>query len=467
MTVSITRALAEWSAGVGPLDRKPALTIAGNAFIDIVACLIAGASDPAPRRAFAAVADLGDGAASVVGQSRALSSPHAALVNGTAAHALDFDDNFHPLAGHATAVLAPALLALAEERSAGGTAVLDAYAVGLEVMARVGEGVNLHHYELGWHTTSTVGAIGAAVACARLMGLDADGMQRAISLGCSVAGGSKRQFGTMAKPLHAGLAAQHGVLAARLAAAGVSAAAEPLDAPWGFRALFAGPDSPGFEGAADRIGTPLAIETWGLKVKIHPCCASTHCAVDAVLGLMGEHGLAAGDIARVATVVNRVSYDNLMFPDPRTEMEARFSMQYCIAVAVLRGALRLADFRAEAIADPAVRAWLPRISMQLTEAGSELSRADNAREPAEVHLHLHDGRLLCAFVQHARGVLENPLGEAELWSKFDDCVGGSLAPGRAEAIRAMLQGFASLPRVQDLMMLLRAPWAVAVPVSAS
>ncbi len=382
--MTVTRALAEWSAGVEPLNREPALTIARNAFIDIVACLIAGAADPAPRRVFAAVADLGDGPATVVGQSRALSAPYSALVNGTAAHALDFDDNYHPLSGHATAVLAPALLALAEERGAGGSDVLDAYAVGLEVMAHVGNGVNLRHYELGWHTTSTVGAIGAAAACARLMGLDADGMQRAISLGFSVAGGSKRQFGTMAKPLHAGLAAQHGLLAARLAAAGVSAASEPLDGPWGFRELFAGLDSPGFDGVADRIGAPLAIETWGLKVKIHPCCASTHCAVDAVLTLMGEHALGAGDIARVETVVNRVSYDNLMFPHPRTEMEARFSMHYCVAVAVLKGALRLADFRSEAIADASVRAWLPRVSMHLSESGSELSRAENGREPAQV-----------------------------------------------------------------------------------
>ena len=248
--MSITRALAEWSAGAPPLKGEPGLTLARNAFIDIVACLIAGADDAAPRRAFAAVADLGPGPATVVGQKQSLPAPHAALVNGTAAHALDFDDNFHPLAGHATAVLAPALLALAEERGAGGSAVLDAYAVGLEVIGRIGDGVNLQHYERGWHSTSTVGAIGAAAACARLMGLDADGVQRAISLGSSLAGGSKRQFGTMAKPLHAGFAAQHGLLAARLAAAGVSATAEPLDGPWGFRDLFAGPDSPGFRQAA-------------------------------------------------------------------------------------------------------------------------------------------------------------------------------------------------------------------------
>ena len=457
--MSITRALAEWSAGVPSISGEPGLTLARNAFIDIVACLFAGAADPAPRRAFAAVADLGAGPATVVGQTRSLPAPHAALVNGTAAHALDFDDNFHPLAGHATAVLAPALLALAEERGASGSAVLDAYAVGLEVTGQIGDGVNLQHYERGWHSTSTVGAIGAAAACARLMRLDADGVQQAISLGSSLAGGSKRQFGTMAKPLHAGLAAQHGVLAARLAAAGASATAEPLDGPWGFRDLFAGPDSPGFQERAGRIGAPLAIEAFGLKVKIHPCCASAHCAVDGVLALMRKHALGAEDVERVETVVSRISFDNLMFPEPRSELEARFSMQYCIAVAVLRGALRLADFRPEAIADRSVRAWLPRVSMDVPVAGSELSRADNGREPAKVRLHLQDGRVLSALVQHAKGVLENPLSEAELWSKFDDCVAGAMPPERAAAIRARLERFEKMPRAAELMTELGAPQA--------
>jgi 2-methylcitrate dehydratase PrpD len=259
----------------------------------------------------------------------------------------------------------------------------------------------------------------------------------------------------MAKPLHAGFAAQHGLLAARLAAAGVSATAEPLDGPWGFRDLFAGPESPGFQEAAGPIGAPLAIETFGLKVKIHPCCASAHCAIDGVLALMREHALAAGDIERVETIVSRISYDNLMFPDPRSELEARFSMQYCIAVAVLRGALRLADFRPEAIADRSVRAWLPWVSMNVPAAGSELSHVDNGREPSVVRLHLRDGRVLSTFVQHARGVLENPLSEAELWSKFDDCVDSALPPERAAAVRARLQRFEELPRAAELMTELR------------
>jgi 2-methylcitrate dehydratase PrpD len=455
--MAITRALSEWSTEAKPLVHGSALGLARDAVIDIVGCMIAGAGDLAVKRACEAVADLGAGPATIVGNSQTLPAPHAALVNGTAAHALDFDDNYHPLAGHATAVLVPALLAMAEERRANGAAVLDAYIAGLEALDCIGNGVNLEHYERGWHSTSTIGTMGAAVACARLMSLDADGVQRAISLGFSLAGGSKLQFGSMAKPLHAGIAAQHGIMAARFAAAGISASDEPLDAPWGFRDLFAGPASSRYAEAIGRIGTPLAIERHGLKAKIHPCCASAHCAVDGVLALMKKNRLRAADIEHVDIVVNRVSYDNLRYPEPANEMEARFSMQYCVALAMVRGALRLTDFRAEALDDPTTRAWLPRVTMRLPDSGSELTRTDNGREPAEVHIYLKHGQMLSTFVQFAKGVLQNPLSDAEKWAKFDDCVDGVMGPARAAEVKACLEAFEALPRIGDLMTLLAGP----------
>src|SRR5690606_18663480 len=161
-----------------------------------------------------------------IGRPDGLSPPWAALANGTAAHALDFDDNFDPAKAHASAVLIPAILALAEERPAPGFAVLDAYIVGLQIMGRVGQGINPFHRNRGWHATATVGAIGAAAACARLLALSSAQATHALSLATSMAAGSMAQFGTMAKPLHAGLAAKSGVIAASLAQAGLDAGAE-------------------------------------------------------------------------------------------------------------------------------------------------------------------------------------------------------------------------------------------------
>ena len=407
---------------------------------DVVACMIAGSRDPAVRAAARAARDWG-------GLHR------AAMVGGVAAHALDYDDNFHPQAGHATAVLAPALFAVAAARGASGSDVLDAYIVGLEALARIGEGVNLAHYERGWHSTSTIGAMGAAAACARLVRLPPAGVNAAISLGFSMAGGSKLQFGTMAKPVHAGLAALHGVMAAELAAGGITATPEPLEGPWGFRDLFAGSASPGYSGIAARIGRPLAIEQYGLKAKVHPGCASAHCAIDAVLALRREFGIHSTEVASVDVLVNRMSYDNLMYPDPGTEMEARFSMQYCIALALLHGRLTLRDFTPAAIRRAEVRRWLPAITMRHTGAGDPLRLADNGREPAKVTLHLKDGRKPERFVQYPKGVLQAPMSPEELDAKLADCA-RSLAPAALRKLRSLLDGFERLPDLRALARLL-------------
>ena len=442
-----TAELAQWVARSPHLRRRRALNLARDALQDITACMVAGSSDEAAVSVARSARDWGTGRCSVVSRAPGFSAPAAALANATAAHALDYDDNFHPLAGHATAVLAPAVLAVGESLDASGLDVLDAYVAGLEVQAVIGAGVNLVHYERGWHSTSTVGTFGAAAACARLQRLDAAGVAAALSLAFSMAGGSKLQFGTMAKPLHAGLAAQHGVMAAALAAGGLRGAAEPLAGPWGFRDLFAGNCSPGFAGGP--IGRPLALEKYGLKAKLHPCCASTHCAVDAMIQIRQEHGLAADDVARVEVLVNRVSFDNLRHNDPGTELEARFSMQWCIALALLQGRLGLADFTPAALARPELRAWLPRIGMRQTEAGREHPTADNGREPALTTVVLHDGRRLQRFVQHPKGSLQAPLSAAQQEAKFRDC-----APG-CNSLRTLLVDLEAQASIRPFMALLR------------
>src|SRR5688572_24674141 len=225
-------------------DDWPAAAVesAHRQFIDVIAVMVPGAVEPVTRRVFETVRGWGDGASTAVGTGVGLAPPWAALVNGTAAHALDFDDNFDPAKAHATAVLAPAILAAAEAEGASGRACLDAYIAGLQILGRVGQGVNPAHRNRGWHATATVGAIGAAAACARLMKLDADKAGAAVSIATSMAGGFMSQFGTMTKPVHAGLAAKSGVLAAALAQAGIDAGLATLDGTHGMNRLMVGPD---------------------------------------------------------------------------------------------------------------------------------------------------------------------------------------------------------------------------------
>ncbi len=455
--MGITRTLAQWISETKPLANGIALDLARNAMIDVVGCMIAGSPDESTQRVLNAVRDLGAGPATIVGATESLTAPHAALVNGTAAHALDFDDNYLVIYGHATAVLAPALLALGEDQGLSGEAVLDAYIAGLETILLVGSGVNNAHFEKGWHTTSTFGVIGAAAAAARLLRLDTEGVQRTLSLGFSHASGSKAQFGTMTKPFHAGMAAKNALMAVRYAQAGLSAVDEPLEKPWGFRDLYIGfDDSPGYSQAAELLGPPTAIERFGLNVKIHPDCASTHCAVDGVLSLMAEHQLVADDIDCVEIIVNKLSYDNLMFAEPKTEMEARFSMHYGIALAITRGVLKIADFCPDAIADETLRAWFPRIKMSQSPTDNPLAIIDNGIEPAKVIIHSKDARRFEIFLQRAKGVLENPLTIDEMWNKFDDCSEGVIDPVKVAEIRACLERFETLGNVSELMHLLRA-----------
>ena len=458
--MAITEEIAAWIAESETALTGEAKRLSRNAMIDIVGCMIAGGRDESTRRAGMVMADFGTGASWVIGSGMRLPAPHAALVNGTAAHALDFDDNYHPTAGHATAVLAPAIFALGDERSANGASVLDAYIAGLEAMAVIGNGVNLAHYELGWHTTSTIGGMGVAAAAARLCKFDTETTARAISLAFSMASGSKIQFGTMAKPLHVGIAGMNGLLAARYAEAGITATPEPLDGKWGFRDLFVGGDGEGYAEGASMMGNPTAIERFGLKVKIHPCCASVHTAVDALVDLMDEHDLNVEDIQSVETIVNKVSFDNLMFDDPKTEMEARFSMHYAIAVALLRKRLVLADFDSSVIQKLAVRALYPKITMTQTPADKPLPTATNGREPAETRITLMTGRTLSKFLKHPKGVIQNPISETEMWDKFYDCVTDFVGVERGTEIRNMLECFEDINDIRDFTSLLATEEAI-------
>ena len=449
-TDGFTDKLSRWCAETRHIESRDALKLAGDALKDTVGCMIAGSDDDITRRVKSTAARLGAGAASLVGGNEKLSESGAALVNGTAAHIYDYDDNFFPAAAHASAVLVPAILAIGETQACSGTALLDAYAIGLEAMGRVGEAVNYEHYERGWHATSTLGPIGAGAACARLLGLDHAQMHSCLSLAFSMAGGSKRQLGSMAKPLHAGLAAQHGVHAAWLAADGVRGIEEPFDGHWGFRDLFAGEDSPGFENVIDKIGQPLAIEEYGLMAKIYPNCASVHCSADGVISLMSQNQLEPSDIERVKVHVPKVTFEHLRYPHPRDELQARFSMQYGIALAIEQGEMNLSDFQPDAVTRPKMTDWYERIEMIRDDSQREYPVPANTLEPAEVHLRLKDGETLSERVLYPRGVLQNPVPEEVMTAKFHDCLTDKLTTKAAGEVEALLGNIEALGNIREL-----------------
>ena len=447
--MEVTRAFAAWAAESPAITSDTAMQRARDAIYDVIGCMVAGAGDEGAARVRAAIAPYGIGPATVIGSTEKAPVPWAALANGMAAHALDYDDNYLPGFTHATAVLIPALLPLAEEIDASGKQLMDAYIVGLEMQAAVGRGVNRVHYDMGWHATSTVGCIGTAAACGRLLGFDRNRMTHAMSLGVSMASGSKVQFGTMAKPFHAGMAAKNAVLAAQLAAAGVEARDVALEGALGFRDLYSSVDSPGWDEIVPNLGNPPAIEEFGLSPKLYPCCGSAHKVLDVVLDLRKVHGFSAEDVAKVETLVEFGNKRNLMYTDPRQEMEARFSMNYCVALALLYGRLSLADFTPQAVQRPQVRALLPKITMDAYEEGAQ-GPDPTVRLPHKATVTLKNGRVLSGESVWARGTIHNPFDASDLPEKFRDCCEGFLAPADFDAAKKILEDLAALDSVRRL-----------------
>ncbi len=448
--MSVTKKLATWAAETPDIRASGPLDKARDAVLDTIGVMIAGAPDKAAQRVRRAVAMWGEGPSTVVGQAQRLAAPWAALANGTAAHALDFDDSFSPVSGHSSAVMVPALLALAEQEGISGHALLDAYVVGLEIQARVGQSVNVEHYKRGWHATSTVATIGTAAGCARLLGLNTDGMRNAISIAVSTAAGSKRQFGTMAKPMHAGLAAKNAVMAAGLASAGIEASEEPLDGKWGFRDLYAGDASPGFDAALAALGNPLAIEEFGLSPKSYPCCASTHTSLDGLLALKAEHQFGADEVESISTAVPPINFNNLMYADPQSEMEKRFSMQYCLSVAMTHGEVVLGDFSPGSEMPSEVRDFMSKVEMIKHDTPDT-----KPPTPTALDIRLRDGRTLSTEVAFTRGQKLAPLSDSDYARKFLNCAEAGIDSAAAAEMHKAILTLDTLGSIDGVMAPLR------------
>jgi 2-methylcitrate dehydratase PrpD len=347
--------------------------------------------------------------------------------------------------GHASAVLVPALLATGEMMAVTGEALIDAYLVGLQAQAVIGTGVNPSHYAVGWHATSTVGCIGAAAGAAWLMGLDEAGIERSMTLATSMASGLKGQFGTAAKPLHAGLAARNAVEAAFLGAAGLTGNPNILEHDHGFRALYSRASNEAWQEATKNLDEPHVIEEVGLAPKRHPCCASTHNTLDMILDLQSAHGFEAADVAAVDALVGRVNQDNLPYTHPSDEMQARFSMNYCVAVALLRGHLRISDFTQEAVHREDVQALLPLTTLR---SYSKEDEEQQSHLPHRIRISLRNGTVLEASREMEKGTLADPFDSNDRWSKYSDCCEGHLDTARAREFYDWLSRLEDQPNLR-------------------
>ncbi len=392
-----------------------------RATLNWLGCALGGCRDETVMRLWAAIQDFtGPPQATLLGRGTNTDALTAALVNAVSSNVLDFDDTHLATVVHPTAVVAPALLALAEHRHSSGTEFLHALALGIETACRIGNAVGPAHYENGWHISGSCGVFGAAVAAGKLLGLNAQRMNWAIGIAATSASGLRLQLGSMAKCHNLGNAARSGLQAALLAAQGFTSSERALEAPRGFLRVLA--DAP--DGGAVTRGLGARWEILTLAYKPYPCGVVIHPVIDACLDLRAQHGMAAADVTRVDVTVNPLAIKLCGNPAPRNELEAKLSLAHSAAVALVDGAAGVAQYRDARVADPAVIVLREKIVLIADPA--------IGKEQARVRITLANGRTHELFVEHARGSSGRPLSDAELEAKFRGLAAEALAPAQID-----------------------------------
>lgn len=384
---------------------------AKRTLIDHVGVALAAANHPSVDAMLRASRRLaGPGTHTVIGRPETVPMPYAALVNGFAAHLLDYDDTFNPgdTTVHGSAPVWPVVFALAETAPTAGRDALAAFVAGFETECRLGRAAGDGHYEIGWHVTGTVGHVGAAAAGGRMLRLAPATLNQALGSAGTQAAGLKAVYGTDGKALHAGKAAMDGLLAATMAAEGITSSTEIMEGSRGFLAVMS--PNPDPDKLVERLG-----EHWHLLAngyKAYPSGSLTHPAIDAVLSLRAEHGFGATEVKRVRATVNTKAATVTGKVDPRTGLDAKFSLTHGVAVALVAARPRLDHFTDEAAVD--------REIASVRELIDVTAAADIGKRAAEIVVELIDGRSVSRRIDANRGTPDNPLTDDELGAKFTD-----------------------------------------------
>lgn len=441
-TLPVTRRLAEFASGLRFADLPAdAILVAKQSLLDWFGVTLAAVTEPMLRILVdQALEDGGLPQATLVGFGHRTSVANAALVNGAAGHALDYDDVMRALRGHPSAPVAPVVLALAERDGLPGREVLTAFVAGVEVESRVGQLMGDGHYEKGWHSTGTNGTFGAAAAAARLLGLNADATARALGIAGTQAAGLKAQFGTMCKPLHAGKAAANGLLAARLAARGFTSVADILEGDQGY----AETQTPAADPVAALAGLGTEFQMPNALFKYHAACYGTHAPIEAAARLRRHPAFAVERLRRAEVRVGMRCLRQCTIPEPTTGLEGKFSLRYTTALALLgESTAALASFSDAAVGRPHVNRVRDTVTVEGVPAFD--------RNEAEVIVHMADGTVLRERADVGKPNPDRRQQGEMLARKFTDLATPVVGAAQAAAIAQAVAEFERLGTLADLM----------------
>jgi|OpeIllAssembly_1097287.scaffolds.fasta_scaffold28094_2 2-methylcitrate dehydratase PrpD len=397
-------------------------------------------------------------AAAVLGTNLRLPARFAAFANGTAVHADDYDDTqlavakdrVYGLLTHPTAPALPSTLAVAERDGRSGQDFLTAYHVGVEVECKIAEAINPRHYQHGFHSTATCGALGAAAGVANLVGLSVDQTRTCLGIAGSLAAGLRENFGTMMKPFHAGRAAESGVLAAEFAALGFTATPIVLEAGRGFfRAAGGGYDETAILGT---LGKPWTFANPGVSIKPHPSGSLTHPGMTTMLALIRKHDIKPEQVVSVKVGTNQNMPNALIHHRPTTELQAKFSMEFCMAILLLERKGGLNEFTDEIVNRPDVRAMIRKVDFGVHP---EAEAAGYDKMTTILEITLTDGRVIRDRADFGKGSPANPMSYDEVADKFRECAAYSRWPKtKAEQVVEMVRHLEEVRRVRELTTLL-------------
>lgn len=433
----LTEQVAAFAAGLRHVALPDDLVaIAADGFTDCLGVMIAGRDNAAVSIVeHALIPPEGPSEARIISSGRRVSAPHAALVNGVAAHALDYDDS--AFGSHPSAVLVPAILAEAEALSRKGPAMLAAYIAGYESWAELASRETDQLHLKGWHPTSVLGVVASAIAASVLHQLDAQQTAHAIGIAASSSCGLMANFGSMTKALQVGRAAQIGVEAARLAAAGLTATAGILEQPNGFLHTYS-PKGRVDTARAPRMGIDWHMRRHGLNIKLYPMCYGTHRYLDAMLDTVAAEAVAPSSIAAVDVWLNAATTRLLSQHRPTTATQARFSIEFAVAAASIARRCSLHELTDDFVNRPDVQAMIARVRIHPLDVPDDGSLSG---PPARLAISLHDGRTIdAAPVAFARGHFKRAATRQQLREKFEDCASphmGSQTGGLFDALQRL------------------------------